>query len=262
MDNPPNYEKLKELARRGVKILIADALYSGTDRRTPSERIARDLLEEAFSSATNKNAALFITTFSSHISRLKSIVDFGKKTGRQIVFIGRSLNKYVHAAIKINKCPFRKNIKLIKYRKQIDSFLKSVEKNRGKYLIVCTGHQAEPESIMDRIVRGKTSFNFRNGDNVIFSSSVIPTPVNILNRDKMDKKLRLKGVRVQTDVHVSGHGSRGDLRDLIGFLKPMHLLPAHGSLQQEAPLIELSTELGYKFGETSHLTSNGKVLKL
>ncbi|RLG11746.1 ribonuclease J [Candidatus Pacearchaeota archaeon] len=258
---PPNYKKLKELGRKGVKILILDSLYSGTDRKTPSERIARDLLEEAFSSARNKNSALFVTTFSSHIARLKSIVDFGKRTKRQIIFIGRSLNKYVTAAIKVNKCPFRKNIKLIKYRKQINSMLNKVEKNRGKYLIVCTGHQAEPGSIMDRIVKGETPFKFKLGDNVIFSSSIIPTPVNILAREKMDKKLRAKGVKVQTDVHVSGHGSKEDMRELILMLKPQHLIPAHGSLQQEAPLIELASELGYKFGENSHLTSNGKVLK-
>jgi len=258
--NPPNYKKLKELGRNNVKVLIMDSLYSGTNRKTPSERIARNLVEEAFSSARNRNAALFITTFSSHIARLKSIVEFGKKTGRQIVFVGRSLNKYVNAALKVKQCPFAGNVKLIKYRRQVLSMLGQIEKNRGKYLVVCTGHQGEPGSIMDRIVKGETPFNFRTGDNVIFSSSVIPTPVNILARERMDKRLRTKGVKVQTDVHVSGHGGREDMRELLLMLKPKNIIPAHGSLQQEAPLIELCSELGYKFGETSHLSSNGKVL--
>ena len=259
MGNPTNYKKLKELSRN-VKVLIVDALYSGTNRKTPSERIAKDLLEEAFSSVRDRNSALFITTFSSHIARLKSIVEFGKRTGRQIIFMGRSLNKYVNAAIKVKKCPFQKDIRLIKYRKQINSMLEKIEKSRGRFLIACTGHQAEPGSIMDRIVRGETPFKFRTGDNVIFSSSVIPTPVNILARERMDKKLRTMAVRVQTDVHVSGHGSREDLRELLNILKPKHIIPAHGSLQQEAPMIELASEVGYKFGETSHLSSNGKVL--
>ncbi len=260
MGNPPNYKKFKEIGRQGVKVLIMDSLYSGTNRKTPSERIARNLVEEAFSSARNRNAALFITTFSSHIARLKSIVEFGKKTGRQIVFVGRSLNKYVNAALKVKQCPFAGSVKLIKYRRQVLAMLGQIEKNRGKYLVVCTGHQGEPGSIMDRIVKGETPFNFRTGDNVIFSSSVIPTPVNILARERMDKRLRTKGVKVQTDVHVSGHGGREDMRELLLMLKPKNIIPAHGSLQQEAPLIELCSELGYKFGETSHLSSNGKVL--
>ncbi len=262
MGEPPNYKRLKELGKAGVKALVVDSLYSDTDRRTASERIASNLVEDAISSARDRNAALFITTFSSHIARLKSIVEFGKKTRRKIVFLGRSLNKYVDAAQFVGACPFYRQIDLIKYRRQINSFLKKVEENRGKYLIVCTGHQGEPGSILDRIVGGETPFKFRKGDNLIFSSSIIPTTVNIMARDRMDKKLRKLGTRLQSDVHVSGHGGREDLRDLIELLKPEHIIPAHGSLKQEAPLIDLATELGYKFQETAHLTSNGKVVKI
>ncbi len=259
---PPNYKRLKELGKQGVKCLVVDALYSDTDRRTASERIARNLLEDALGNIHDKNSALFITTFSSHIARLKSIVEFGQKTGRKIVFLGRSLNKYVEAAIKVNQCTFRNKIEVIRYRRQINSLLKRVEDNRGKYLVVCTGHQGEKGSILDRIVQGETPFKFRMGDNLIFSSSVIPVSVNINAREKLDGKLRRQGVRLQTDIHVSGHGGREDLRDLLDMLKPQHLIPAHGSLKQEAPLIDLAKEMGYKFQENSHLSSDGKVIKI
>ena len=129
-------------------------------------------------------------------------------------------------------------------------------------MVVCTGHQAEKNSILDRISRGETPFTFRQGDNLIFSSSVIPTPVNILAREKMDSKLRRRGVKIQTNVHVHGHGSREDLREIIELLKPKHIIPAHGDLKQETPMIDLANEFGYKFGETSHLASDGKVIKL
>ena len=257
-----NYKRLKEIGQKGVKALVVEALYSGSERRTPSERIARDMVEDAFTRIKKTNSALFITTFSSHIPRLKSIVEFGKKTNRKIVFLGRSLNKYVMCAIKVNECPFKKDIMLLKYRRQADSFLKKIEKERGKYLVVCTGHQAEPGSMLDRIVNDETPFRLKDADNVIFSSSIIPITANINARDRMDKKLMRKGVRIQTDVHVSGHAGREDLRDLIEMLKPKHVVPAHGTLQQETPLIELAKELGYKFGETSHLSSNGKVIRV
>jgi ribonuclease J len=262
MGLPTNYKRLRELGKMKIKCLVVDALYSDTDRRTASERIARNLVEDALGTVRDKNSALFITTFSSHIARLKSIVEFGQKTNRKIVFLGRSLNKYVEAAIAVKQCPFRNKIDIIRYRKQINSFLKKVDDNRGKYMIVCTGHQGEPGSILDRIVKGETPFKFKTGDNLIFSSSIIPVPVNINAREKMDSKLRKQGVRLQTDVHVSGHGGREDLRDLIDMLKPQHIIPAHGSLQQETPLIELAGELGYKFQENSHLSSNGKLIKI
>ena len=262
LGSPPNYKRLRELGKNGIKGLVVDALYADTDRRTASERIASNLLEDALGNIHDRNSALFVTTFSSHIARLKSIVEFGQKTNRRIVFLGRSLNKYVEAAIKVNQCPFRKKIDTLRYRRQINSFLKKVEDNRGKYLVVCTGHQGEKGSILDRIVQGETPFKFRTGDNLIFSSSVIPVSVNINAREKLDGKLRRQGVRLQTDVHVSGHGGREDLRDLLEMLKPQHLIPAHGSLKQEASLIDLAKEMGYRFQENSYLSSDGKVIKI
>ncbi|MBW6442525.1 MBL fold metallo-hydrolase [Patescibacteria group bacterium] len=261
MGQPPNYKKLKEIGKKNVKVLIMDALYSGTEKKPGSETIARHLVEEALGKVRYSKDAIFITTFSSHIERLNSIVDFGKKTKREIVFLGRSLYKYVNAAIQVKKCPFKSNIKLLRYRKQVESFLRRLEKNRSRYLVVCTGHQAEENSILDRIVKGDTPFRFREGDNLIFASSIIPAPVNIVSREKMENKLKRIGVRLQRDVHVHGHGSREDMRELIRLLKPKHIIPAHGTFQQEAPLIETASEFGYNLGETAHLTNNGKVLK-
>jgi len=261
LGKPPNYKKLKELGRKGIKVLVVDSLYSSTETKPGGERIADNLLEDAFAKLRGRNSAFFVTTFSSHIERLTNIVKFAQKTRREIVFLGRSLSKYTEAASKANSCPFKNKVKIMKYRRQVDTFLKKLEKNRGRYLIVCTGHQAEENSILDRIVRGNTSFNFRQGDHLIFSSSVIPVSINILAREKLDNKLRKAGVKIQTDVHVHGHGSREDLRDLLEILKPKHVIPAHGTLQQETPMVELASEFGYKLGETSHLSSNGKVLK-
>lgn len=260
MGAPPNYSRLKEIGDNGVKALIIDSLYSGTEKKPGGEKIAEHLLEDAFSKITDyKKSAIFITTFSSHIERLNSIVKFAKKTGREIIFMGRSLSKYVDCAIKIGKCPFKDKIRIVKYRSQVNSTLKKVEANRGKYVIVCTGHQGEKGSILDRISRGQTPFKFAPRDNLIFSSSVIPTEVNILSRKKLDSKLRSLGVKIQSDVHVHGHGSREDLREMLELIRPKHIIPAHGSLEQETPMISLSKEYGYKFGKTSHLASNGEV---
>ncbi len=259
--NPPNYKRFRELGKKGIKVAVIDSLYAGTEKKPGGEKVAKQLLEEAFHSARSNDTALFVTTFSSHIERLNSIVEFAKKTGRKIVFIGRSLNKYVNAAIEVRQCPFRKSIYMVRYKNQVESMLKKINENRGKYVVVCTGHQAEEGSILDRISKNETHFIFKPGDNLIFSSSVIPVPINLLARERMDKRLRKMGVKIQTDVHVHGHGSREGLRELLDILKPEHIIPAHGTIQMEAPMIDLATEFGYKFGETSHLVSDGKVLK-
>jgi len=246
LGRPPNYQRLKEIGREGVKVLIVDSLYSGDERKTASEKVARTLLEDVLLTTSNENAGLFVTTFSSHIARLKSIVDFGNQLDRKIVFLGRSLNKYVTSAARIDMCPFIKDIELVSYKNQLMKKLKTINKNRADYLVVCTGHQGEPGSILDRLAKNKLPFQFEQNDHVLFSSSVIPTNVNIENRAKLDDRLKKKGIRLFNNLHVSGHAGREDLRDFINMLSPENIIPAHGSHDKIEPMVNLCEELGYK----------------
>ena len=56
----PNYDKLKEIAKEGVKVMIVDSLYSGDERKTASEKVARALLEEVMLTTNNDNAGLVV----------------------------------------------------------------------------------------------------------------------------------------------------------------------------------------------------------
>lgn len=266
-DNPvlglkPNYERLKQLSKIGVKAVIVDSLYSGSDRKTPSERIARNLLEEVLFGIHNKDAGIFITTFSSHIARLKSIVEFGRKLDREIIFLGRSLNKYSEAARVAGISPFMKDVRVCAYRRQVEKALQQVEKKRKKYLVVCTGHQGEPGSILERLSRNQLPFRFEQNDNLIFSSSVIPTEINQENFQRMEEKLKKRKLRIFKDVHVSGHGGREDLRDIIRILNPENIIPSHGEEIKTRPMLDLANEMGYKTSKQVHLMRDGISLSI
>jgi len=252
----PNYEAIRKISKEGVKALIVESIYAAEERKTPSEKVAKGLLEDVMLTVDNKNAGIIVTTFSSHIARLKSIVEFGKKLNRKIVFVGRSLNKYVSSAIKSKICPFRKDITLSSYKNRTEKILKRINAEREKHLIVCTGHQGEPGSVLDRIARNEMPFKLSPKDHVIFSSRTIPSEINIENKEELDKKLKQKGVRIFNDVHVSGHAGREDLRDFINMINPQHIIPAHGDLTKLSALAELSEELGYKAGKNCHITQN------
>lgn len=258
----PNYKQIRKIAKQGVKALVIDSLYAGTDRKTPSEKIARSLLEEVLLTIQNRNAGIIVTTFSSHIARLKSIVEFGKKLNRQVMFVGRSLNKYATAAQDVHLAPFLKHIPISSYRRQVEKTLNKINKNRRKYMLVCTGHQGEPGSVLERISRNQLPLKINKDDNIVFSSSVIPTTVTKDNFTKMEAKLKKKRARLFRDVHVSGHAGREDLRDMFNLLKPRHIIPAHGGLDKTTPMIDLCREMGYKFNKQSHLMTDGKVLKI
>jgi len=264
IDNNPtfgakiDFEKLKSLKKQGIKIAVIESLYADDFRKTASEKVAKSMLEDVMLSVDNSKSGLWVTTFSSHIARLKSIVELGKKLNRKIVFLGRSLNKYVYSANNVKMCPFYKDIQLVRYRRQVEQVLKKVEKNRTKYMIVSTGHQGEPGSVLDRVARNDLHFNFRPNDHIIFSSSVIPVETSIRNRKAMDDRLRKRKVRMFSDIHVSGHAGREDLRDFITLLEPENIIPSHAPFEKTKYLAELCSELGYKIGRDVHLMENWK----
>ncbi len=258
----PNYKRFKELSKIGIKALIVDCLYALDDRKTPSEKIAKGLLEDIFFTTENRNSGMIITTFSSHIARLKTITEFGTKLGREVIFLGRSLGKYVLAARNIGKAPFFNQIKLFTYRKQVERILKRVNKNKNHYLVVCTGHQGEPDSILDRISRHQLPLKLEEDDHIIFSSKTIPTPINELNKEQLENRLKRYKVRIFDSAHVSGHGAREDLRDLIKLTNPEHIIPSHGDLKKTSAGAKLAEEMGYKLGKTVHLAQNGQTIIL
>jgi ribonuclease J len=45
-------------------------------------------------------------------------------------------------------------------------------------------------------------------------------------------------------------------------LQPKNIIPAHGSIQQLTPMLDLAKELGYQVGKECHLMQNGQKLKL
>lgn len=252
----PNYKRLKELGESGVSCLILDSIYSKDPIKTPSESVAREMLKEVLSLELD-GRAIFITTFASHLARLKSIIEFSKKMNRKILFLGRSLAKYVKAGEEIGIINFSKDVEIVKYGNKVRKRLKKI-KNPADYVFVCTGHQAEPKAVLSKLANNVFDFEFRQGDCVIFSSGVIPATINVSNREALERTLKAKGVRIFRNIHVSGHAAKEDQRDLITMTKPLHIIPAHGDFSMASKLAELAIEEGYKIGENVHIMKDGQ----
>ena len=258
----PDYKHIEEVGKRNVLLLISESLRASDARKTPSEMIARDMLRDVIYSCDNGNA-IIVTTFSSHLARLKSIIEFGKAIGRRVVFLGRSLEKYTSAGEKIGLIKYSESVEIVKYAKQIKRKIKEIEEHgREKFLMVVTGHQGEPKSTLSKMISQEIPFRFGPDDCVIFSCNVIPSPINIENRKLLEEKLRKLGVRIYRDVHVSGHAAKEDLREFIWSLKPKHIIPSHGDQSITLTLVDLAKEMGYELGKNVHLMRNGERLKI
>jgi len=256
----PNFKRLEELGKKGVLALIVDSTYAKDNKKTPSENVAKEMLKDVLSIPA-KNGVMVVTTFSSHLARLKSIVEMGKKINREILFLGRSLYKYAKAGERIGIINFTKDVKFFRFSGQIKKILKKVERDRERYLLVVTGHQGEPKAVLAKMLRNEFKFNFQSDDNIIFSCKTIPTETNIRNREELENELKGYGVRIFKDIHQSGHAAREDLRDLIKLVKPKHIIPAHGDKEMEKALADLAFEEGYK-SKNVHIMGDGEKINL
>src|SRR3989344_4845304 len=268
LDNDPtlgrktNYKRLREIGAQGIKVFIVDSLYAYEEVKTPSERLAREMLKDVLLSTENKGKLVIVTTFASHIARLQATIEFARTMGRKGVILGRSMDRYISAAENIRMVNFSKRASIARYTREVRKMLTEVQKNPGKYVVICTGHQGEPRSILMRMVTGELPYKFSAGDQVIFACKTIPVPINIANRAALETKLKQKGVRLFKDIHASGHLAREDHHDLIKLLHPQHIIPCQGDVSKLMPLAELAEELGYKYGKTVHVMRNGQSVLL
>ena len=259
----PDFKRLKQIGKEGVLAMVTESLDASISGKTPSERIARDLVFDALLGTEETESGVLVTTFASHIARLKSVIEAADQMDRIPVLLGRSMERYFGTALKMGYVKKPDNMKIFGNRRSIDTAVKHIMKDgKRKYLPIVTGHQGEPGAVLGRIASGELGYNLESGDKVIFSANVIPNLLNQANRYTCETKLKMKGARVYDKVHVSGHACREDHWELLRMVKPEHVIPAHGTMDMHTAYVEMAEDTGYLFGETAHILRNGQELTL
>jgi ribonuclease J len=259
----PDFKRLKQIGNEGVLAMVTESLDVDHSGKTPSEQIARDLVYDALLGTEETESGVLVTTFASHIARLKSIIEAAGKMDRIPVLLGRSMERYFGTALKMGYVEKPDNLKIFGNRRSIETAVKQIMKGgKGKYLPIVTGHQGEQGAVLGRIANGELDYKLESGDKVIFSANVIPNLLNMANRYSCETKLKMKGARVYDKVHVSGHAYREDHWELLRMVKPEHVIPAHGTMEMHTAYVEMAEDTGYLFGETAHILRNGQELSL
>ncbi len=258
----PDYKRMKSLAAEGVLALITESTNAGKETKTPSETIARDMLRDYLFGIENDRVGLTVSTFSSHTARIKSICEFGDQLGREVLLLGRSMDKYVGLAENLGILELPKSARIMGYGRMVQAALRKVKNDPSRYLLVATGHQGEPNALLTRLANKELPYHVRKDDQIIFSADIIPHPVNRANRYVLETKLMMQGARLIKGAHVSGHACAEDHRELLSYLEPQHVIPAHGGIDLQAQYVELAERAGYRLGESVHLLRNGQRFQL
>jgi len=263
--DPIDMDRFREIGREdeGVLCYIEDCTNAGRKGRTASEAVARRHLKDAIHSMEDYDGGIVATTFSSHIARVKSLVEFAKEIGRQPVLLGRSMEKYSGTAERLDFVQFPGDLGMYGHRKSVDrTFKRIMKEGKGDYLPIVTGHQGEPRAMLTRMGRGETPYELEDGDKVIFSARVIPEPTNEGQRYQSERLLKMQGARIYDGIHVSGHLREEGHYEMLNALQPRNVIPAHQDLEGFAPYVDLASDQGYDLGRDLHVTRNGNMITL
>ncbi|PSP55366.1 ribonuclease J [Halobacteriales archaeon QS_1_67_19] len=265
LGDPIDMDRFREIGREGEGVLayIEDCTNAGRKGRTPSESVARRHLKDVMYSIEDYDGGIVATTFSSHIARVKSLVEFANDIGREPVLLGRSMEKYSGTAERLDFVDFPEDMGMFGHRKSVDrTFKRIMKEGKENYLPIVTGHQGEPRAMLTRMGRGETPYELDDGDKVLFSARVIPEPTNEGQRYQSERLLRMQGARIYDDIHVSGHLREEGHYEMIDALQPQHIIPAHQDMEGFAPYVDLCESQGYKLGRDLHVTRNGNLIQL
>jgi ribonuclease J len=263
--DPIDMDRFREIGREGNGVLcyIEDCTNAQKKGRTPSESVARRHLKDVIYSMEDYDGGIVATTFSSHIARVKSLVEFADDIGRKPVLLGRSMEKYSGTAERLDFVEFPDDLGMYGHRKSVDrTFKRIMNEGKEKFLPIVTGHQGEPRAMLTRMGRGETPYELENGDKVVFSARVIPEPTNEGQRYQSERLLGMQGARIYDEVHVSGHLNREGHYEMLDALQPQHLIPAHQDMEGFAPYVSLAENQGYTVGRDLHVTRNGNMITL
>ena len=252
-------DRLKEIGREGVLVLLSESTTTERLGRTPSEssieKSFRDILDQA-------PGRIFVGLFSTNMNRVQMIINAAVYHNKKVAMDGRSMISTLEMAVRHGfvKVPKGTFIPISSVNTVKDSDL----------VVVCTGSQGEPSSALQRMSNGEHKYvKLKEQDTVVLSSTPIPYSGNDGKIRTMTDDLLKKGVQVfrhethELDgvgpLHVSGHASRDEYADMINIIKPKFFIPIYGDYTAKKYHIELAVEQGISRQNTANL-DNGSMI--
>ncbi len=251
-DKPADLNRIAQLGAENILLMMSDSTDAVHLGYQISESAIGDEMDKLFEKISGR---IIIGTFASQLSRIQKIFDLAKKYGRRISLQGRSINDNVEVAHQINYLKF--DPKIIVEDKDLNRL------RDDKVIIIGTGAQGENNAFLSRVVNNEHRvISLRQGDTVIFSSSVIPGNERTI-QNLMDMVVR-QGAKIinykMMDIHAGGHAKQEDLKLMMRLIRPQYFMPIeanHYMLQAHA---ELAEQVGI-FKENIFVADNGQVVE-
>ncbi len=203
-----------------VLLLMADSTNCQRPGFSIPEPTVHVTIEELIKTA---NGRVIIATFSSLLERIIKIIEFADKHGKKIIIDGRSMKTNIELAQKAG---------LFKYKKGTLINIEEMENYPSdRIVMLVTGAQGDEFASLARAAMKKHKYlKIREGDTVLFSSSVVPGNERAVQ--KLKDLLSRQGGKIvhyeTSDVHSSGHANRDETMWIHSQIRPRFFIPLHG----------------------------------
>lgn len=229
-------ERFAELGQEGVALLLSDSTNVERTGRSGSESSLKPILREIVSRTRRR---FFLSSFSSHLHRIRQVAEVSREFGRRVVPLGRRMAESVRLGAETGQLGFAPGMFIDPGEAEF------LDANRLSYL--ASGSQGEAMSALARIAAGThPKVALEPGDVVVLSSRFIPgnerTIGTLINRlYKLGAEVMYESV---APVHVSGHASRDELAEMITLTRPKNFIPIHGEYRHLSRHAALAIETG------------------
>jgi len=241
-----------EYGDKGTLVLLSDSTNASQGGYTFSEKEVRRGLEDIFSRTKGR---IVIATFASNIHRVQQIIDVAVMYGRKVILNGKSMIANAQIALDLGylKMPPETWLRIDALRALPDH----------EIVMITTGSQGEPMSALSRMAANEHKhFQIKKGDTIILSSKMIPGNERGITR--IINHLFKHGAEVfyekVSEIHVSGHASKEELKLMLSLIKPKYFIPVHGEYRHLVYHSQLARKVNIP-EENIFIIENGEVME-
>jgi len=248
-----DFNLFTEYGRKGTLLMLSDSTNATKGGFTFSEKEVRRAFEDIFAKAKRR---VIMATFASNIHRVQQAIDVAEMFGRKVILNGRSMVENSRIANELG------------YLRIPDGMLRKIDHLSNipddEVLIVTTGSQGEPMSAMSRMAMDEhKQIKVRPGDTVIISAKIIPGNEKSIAR--IINHLMMRGADViyekTSEIHVSGHASKEELKLMLNLVRPKFFVPVHGEFRHLISHANLAKKVGVQ-EDNIFVMNDGDVLEV
>lgn len=231
--------KAKKLAaEKPVLCLMSDCLGSNQPGMAPN---GVAIEENMFNIVKNAPQALYMSAISSSIGRFQQMIRVAQRVNRKVVLVGRSIQSKLEIAYDLGYLKVMPN--------QIIDLKEAQRYAPNKLMYIIAGCYGQPGSSVYRLaLQEHERVEINPGDTFVFSADPGPAyskeSIDFIVDKLIDIGVDTHYYDLREGLHVSGHGTQGDITELFNITKPKYFVPTGGTIRYMKSYENLAVAFG------------------